>query len=275
VALFLTPLFYNLPEATLAAIVVVAVARMFKWQVIHQLWQVRRLDFGLALVALMGVLTFEEVLAGLLVAVVISLIALVLRASQSRLSVLARAPGRTTFGSIELHPDYMPVPGLLLVRPEEGIYFANAATIRERVLELALSADPPVQTVVVDLEMTSDLDAPSAHELAELHTDLAAAGKQLMLARVRSAARAVLDRSGATAEIGGDNIQPRVLAAVAAHLGQTGGAAAEVLEMSLDNMQRLIDVIDGQLSEAAGSNQERLRALRERLQAVLTASKQA
>lgn len=78
-ALFLTPLFYNLPEATLAAIVIVAVARMFKWQAIRRLYQVRTLDFALAMLTLLAVLTFEEVLAGLLIAVVVSLIALVLR----------------------------------------------------------------------------------------------------------------------------------------------------------------------------------------------------
>jgi sulfate permease, SulP family len=127
VALFLTPLFYNLPEATLAAIVVVAVARMFKWRAIRRLWQVRRLDFALAMLTLLGVLTFEEVLTGLLVAVIVSLIALVLRASQARLSVLGRVPGSLTFSSVETQPENTTVPGLLIVRPDEGLYFANAA----------------------------------------------------------------------------------------------------------------------------------------------------
>ena len=93
VALFLTPLFTNLPEATLAAIVVVAVARMFKWKTMRDLYRVRRSDFVLAMVALLGVLTFQEVLTGLLVAVIVSLLALVWRASQARVSVLGRLPG--------------------------------------------------------------------------------------------------------------------------------------------------------------------------------------
>lgn len=269
VALFLTPLFYSLPEATLAAIVVVAVARMFKWESIQRLYRVRRMDFVLAMIALLGVLTFQEVLAGLLLAVIASLVALVLRASQSRLSVLGRAPHRTTFGSIEVHPDYAPIPGILIVRPEEGVYFANAAPLREKTRALALTADPPPQTVVVDLEMTYDLDAPSAHELAELHTDLQAAGMQLMLARVRTGVRAVLDHSDATGEIGADHIHDRVLSAVAAHLRQTSGAAAEVLEISADSIQRLLDVVDAQLPAATGSDAVRLAALRQHLQGAL------
>ncbi len=268
VALFLTPLFYNLPEATLAAIVVVAVARMFKWQALRRLYQVRTLDFALATVALLGVLTFEEVLAGLLVAVIVSLVALVLRASQTRLSVLGRVPGRTTFGSLDLHSDYEPVPGLLIVRPDEGLYFANAAPLREKIRELAMSADPPVQAVVVDLEVSYDLDAPSAHEIQELHADLAAADKQLMLARVRAAVREVLDRSGATEEIGADNLHPRVLAAVAVHLKRSGGNS-EVLDMSADTLQRLIDVVDAQILAATGVDQTRLTTLRQGLQAAL------
>ena len=90
VALFLTPLFKNLPEATLGAIVIIAVVRMFKLKELRRLYRVRRTDFALAIVALLGVLTFQEVLAGLLLAVIISLLALIYRASQPRLTVLAR-----------------------------------------------------------------------------------------------------------------------------------------------------------------------------------------
>jgi MFS superfamily sulfate permease-like transporter len=210
-----------------------------------------------------------------LVAVIASLVALVLRASQSRLSVLGRAPGRTTFGSMELHPEYQAVPGILIVRPEEAIYFANAAPLREKMRDLATAAGPLPRTVVVDLEMTYDLDAPSAHELAELSTDLQAANVQLMLARVRASVRDVLDRSGATAQIGAEQIYPRVLSAVAAHLGQDGGASAEVFEMSADSLQRLLDVVDGQVLAATGDDRERLVALRQRLQDALDTVDQA
>jgi sulfate permease, SulP family len=268
VALFLTPLFAPLPEATLAAIVVVAVARMVKWRAIRRLWQVRRLDFALAMVTLLGVLTFDEVLTGLLVAVVISLLALVLRASQARLSVLGREPGSVAFSGVAIHPENTTVPGVLIVRPDEGLYFANAAPLRENIRSLALAADPPVTSVVVDLEMTNDLDAPSAHELAELHSDLEASGVHLMLARVRAPARAVLDRSGATEEIGGENLHPRVMAAVAMHLNRTAGSQ-DALNIAGDALQRLITVINAQILAASGDDRERLAALRRRLQEAL------
>ena len=91
VALFLTPLFRDLPEATLAAIVVVAVYGMFKWREMLRLYSLRRVDFLLALVTFLGVLTFDEALWALLLAVVLSLLALVWRTSQGRVVQLGLA----------------------------------------------------------------------------------------------------------------------------------------------------------------------------------------
>jgi MFS superfamily sulfate permease-like transporter len=85
-ALFLTPLFFNLPEATLGAIVIVAVAAMMKFAKIRSFYALRRVDFWLAMVALFGVLTFEA-LEGLLIAVIVSLFALVARASKPGFSL--------------------------------------------------------------------------------------------------------------------------------------------------------------------------------------------
>jgi hypothetical protein len=107
--------------------------------------------------------------------------------------------------------------------------------------------------------------------LAELHADLHAADTRLMLARVRAPVRQVLDRSGAAAQIGAENIYARILEAVAAHLGQHGGASAEVFEMSSDALQRLIQVIDAQTTAATGADRERLDTLRQRLQGALDA----
>ena len=73
--------------------------------------------------------------------------------------------------------------------------------------------------------MTNDLDAPSAHELGELHTDLAAHGMQLALARVHAPVRVVLERAGATQTIGAEHIYDRVIQAVAMHLPWSGREA--------------------------------------------------
>jgi hypothetical protein len=137
------------------------------------------------------------------------------------------------------------------------------------VLEMAQATDPAPSAVVVDLEMTNDLDAPSAHELAELHTDLAAIGARLMLARVHDPVRTILDRAGTTTKVGAENIHTRILGAVATHLQQAGSATGDVLMLSADNLRRLLDVVDAQLTVATGADRTQLEALRQHLQETL------
>ena len=137
----------------------------------RHLYRVRRFDFALTMVALLGVLTFQEVLTGLLVAVIVSLSALVWRAGPARVSVLGRRAGAFDIRQFETHPETLPVPGLLIVRPDEGLFFANAAPLREQ-----SSVDDGIRPAP---QRGSDRPGddqrpgrPNAHELAELHTDL-------------------------------------------------------------------------------------------------------
>jgi MFS superfamily sulfate permease-like transporter len=212
-ALFLTPLFRSLPEATLGAIVVVAISGMVRARELRRLFTVRRADFVLALAALVGVLVFD-VLPGLLGAVALSFLLLAYRASRPDLSVLGRLPGRDELVDMQRERDSRPVPGLLIVRPNEGLFFANAAPLRERLLALAGASDPPPRAVLLDLEMSNELDAPGADALAELHEELERRGIGLLLSRVHAQVRETLDRGGVTARIGEEHLYRRSAAAV-------------------------------------------------------------
>ena len=110
VALFFTQFFYALPEAVLGAIVIVAVSGMVKVDKLKHLYHVRRTDFVLAIVALLAVLTFET-LEALLIAVLVSLFALVWRVSKPRLAVLGQAPDSLNFSDVRRHPENKTVPG--------------------------------------------------------------------------------------------------------------------------------------------------------------------
>ena len=123
VALFFTPLFGPLPEAVLGAVVITAVIGMMKFKKMRRYLEIRRLDFWLALIAMLGVLTFEP-LVGLLIAVVLSLILLVLRARRPQAEGCSDAPraGSTWVFDTAQFPDATTVPGLLAIRPEsEGV----------------------------------------------------------------------------------------------------------------------------------------------------------
>ncbi len=273
VALFLTPLFRNLPEATLAAIVVVAVYGMFKWREMLRLYSLRRMDFALALVTFLAVLTLEESLWALLLAVALSLLALVWRTSQGQMTELGLVRGTLSFAGVGSLPakdgaageEATPISGLLIFAPEESLFFANADTVRtqitNRLAAEAYAGAQPVKRVLLDLELTNEIDVPSVETLGELHDDLAASGVQLLLARVRPAVRELLDRSGVTAKIGAVHIFGRVLDGALFHLSAEETKPETFLGLSADALNRLVQVVNSMLPQAEGAQRARLEAL--------------
>lgn len=260
VALFLTPLFTNLPEATLGAIVIVAVSGMFKWQEMLRFYRLRRLDFILALVTFLGVLTFEEALWALLLAVVLSLLALVWRASQGRVSELGLGREKLIFEEMGPDSDAKPISGLLIFAPEESLFFVNADTVRTQITNRLAASAEPVKSVILDLELTNEIDVPSADMLEELEADLDAAGVQLMLARVRPPVRALLNRSGVTEAIGAENIYNRVLEGALFHLGSMDADASKLIGLSTDVLKRLQLVVSEMLVRTEGDQRAQLEA---------------
>ncbi len=255
VALFLTPLFHNLPEAALGAIVVVAISGMFKVKQMQRLYQVRKLDFVLALAALLGVLIFE-VLIGLLIAVVISLLVLIARASSPKLSVLGRVPNGMYFTDVRRHPDNRTLPGLLVIRPNEGLFFANAASLTEEIKKEVGASDPPARAVLLDLEMSFGLDVPSVDALAELKKELEAQDVDLMLARVHHEVLEFLEHSGVLDEIGAGKVYPYVLDGVLDHMAASPQAADAVKTHLSDSARALIAEAAELLEQATEQERE-------------------
>lgn len=272
VALFLTPLFTDLPEATLAAIVVVAVYGMFKWREMLRLYNLRRVDFALALVTFLGVVTFDEALWALLLAVVLSLVALVWRTSQGKMSELGLVRGTLRFEEVGAATEVSPIAGLLIFAPEESLFFANADTVRVQITNRLAAKAEPVDSVLLDLELTNEIDVPSADMLKELHDDLEAAGVQLLLARVRPAVRDLLDRSGVTEAIGAEHIYTRVLEGVLEHLS-TGDVHAETfLGLSGDALRVLQQAVNDMLIQAGGDRRAQLAAVQAQLSRAIDAT---
>ena len=176
VALFLTPLFTHLPEAALGAIVIVAVSEMERIGPLRRLWRLRRADFALAMVALLGVLVFD-ILPGLAIAVAASIGVIVWRAGEGRLQVLGQRPA----GSEAMREEPAAPPGMLIVRPLEMVFFVNAAEIRHAVAAAVAASDPRPDVVLVDLGLTPDLDVPALDALSDLRELIEGAGAQIWL----------------------------------------------------------------------------------------------
>ena len=269
VALFLTPLFRDLPEATLAAIVVVAVSGMFKWREMVRLRKLRRVDFALALVTFLGVVTLEEAVWALLLAVVLSLLAVAWRTSQGRMSELGLVPGTLRIEELGSASGAAPISGLLMFAPEESLFFPNADTLRMHITNRLAREAARIESVILDMELTNELDVPSADMLKELHQDLKTTGVQLLLARVRPAVRDLLDRSGAGGEIGVEHIHARVLEGVVAHLCASGTGADAFLGLSGDLLRLLQQAVSDMLAQASGDRRVQLETMHDQLGGVI------
>ena len=266
VALFLTPLFEPLPEATLGAIVVVAVAGMMKVAKMRQLWQLRRVDFWLAMIALVGVLVVPT-LQALGIAVFVSLAVLVWRTSEGRLTFLGRASGGLEPVDLQTMPEAA-IPGLLIVRPDEMLFFANAASVRDAIMQASEEAQPRPSVVLLDLSLTPEVDMPVVEALEDLRGRLAADGIELWLSHLRPGTRYLLDRAGTLSRIGAPAIHPRVIDGILAYVLRLPGAGERIAVLG-----DLIDYIRKRATQPGTSAEgvETLKALEARLAAELAA----
>ncbi|GAA4206889.1 SulP family inorganic anion transporter [Actinocatenispora rupis] len=218
-AVALLPLFRDLPQAVLGAIVISAVLGFLNVAALRRIARLRRDSFVIALAAMAGVLVLG-VLPGLLTAVSASILLLLSRIARPTVGPLGRVRGTAIWVRADAPtPDLVTEPGLLVYRLNAALVFANAKLLRDGVRSAVAAADPPVRVVLVDMSLSTDLDVETVNVLDKLVTDLAASGARLWLGGVHTPARAVLDRSGLTARIGADHLYPSVGAGAGAYPG--------------------------------------------------------
>jgi sulfate permease, SulP family len=214
-ALLLAPLFENLPQAVLGAVVIASVLSLIDLPELRRYWAWRRTDALLAAAALIGVAS-TDVLAGLVIAVLLSLLMMLFRASRPYLAVLGRLPGdRAVYADVQRHPDAAAVPGLLVLRLDAPLYFFNASVTRTEILALVDGEPTAPRVVILDIGATGDLDVTATDTLAELLTDLEARGVALALAQAKGKVRDQLRRTGLLDRIGTTRIHFSVAQAVA------------------------------------------------------------
>jgi SulP family sulfate permease len=212
--LVLAPLFYNLPNAVLGAIVIASVIGLMDVAELRRLYASNRVDFVLAVVALFGVLS-TDVLTGLLIAVFLSLLIILYRASRPYVAVLGEVPGQVaTYGDVARHPENMQVPGLLIVRLDAPLYFLNANVARGQILGLVTASQPPPRAILFDLGASADLDVASLDMLKNLVRELDEAGVDVLLAEIRGRVRDRLRKASVMTDIGENRIYQSVPAAV-------------------------------------------------------------
>ena len=192
--LFLAPLFEDLPQATLAAIVIVAISGFFRADEIVRIGRLRESAAVLSLVALVGVLLFG-VLPGLLLAAGLSLAIVIQRLSRPSYGTLGRDPASGVWGRIDRHPNLQTRPGVVVARVDGPLFYANAAPVKDWVGGIGAD-DPSIRVVVLDLSGSDDLDVGTLDMLTELADEFAARGVELRFAAVRAPVLRLLGLAG-------------------------------------------------------------------------------
>ena len=207
--LFLTGLFEQLPEATLAAVVIAAVIELVDIPALIRLYRVwtgrlggiygwaARADFLAAVAAALGVLVFDT-LPGLFIGITVSLLLLLYRSSRPHVAHLARGADGAWL-DVERHPDLTQDDQVVVLRVEAGLYFANAEHVRAAVRSAASDA---TVGVVVDAQTAPYVDVTATEMLAQVARDLARSHVRLGVAhpigQTRDVLRRAADQHGAT-----------------------------------------------------------------------------
>jgi sulfate permease, SulP family len=215
VVLFFSHLLSALPQPVLAAVVLVAVAGLFKVSVLKQLWRGNRPEFLVAITAIVGVLG-QGLLRGVMIGAIISLVLLIRRASRPHVAFLGRIPGTRRFSDRERHPDNELIPGVLIFRPESGLVYFNMDHVRDTILDRVHAESPPPKLVVLDLSAAPLVDMHSTQMLAELAGELTAAGIRVQAVEAHASVREQLRGEGVDAKLGAVNRLTSVADAVEA-----------------------------------------------------------
>jgi MFS superfamily sulfate permease-like transporter len=215
VILFLAPVIRLMPQATLAAVVIATSIGLVNLPELGAIRRVREREFWWALVAIAGVLALGT-LNGILVAIVASLLTLMYQANRPPVYALGRKPGTDAFRPLTPeHSDDESFPGLLILRTEGRVYFANAHRIGDKMWPMVQEAKPKV--VVLDFSAVPDIEYTALKMLTEADQKLREAGTSLWLAAPNSAVLAVIERAPLGQTLGPDRMFSTLSEAVEAY----------------------------------------------------------
>ncbi|TFD50138.1 STAS domain-containing protein [Cryobacterium sp. Hh11] len=215
-----------LPSATLSAVVIVAAASLVDVSGVSRLWRIDKTDALLSIAAFLGVF-LVGVLHGILVAIGLSLVAFVIRAWRPYRAELGRIPGVRGYHDRSRHPDADRVPGIVIVRFDAPLFFANGGIFDDYVRSVVRRAEreseadgTPIHTVILAAEPITDIDTTAIDELLELDEYLASRGVTLVLAEMKGPVKDRLQAFGLGDRFPPERLAPTVGAAVDAASGE-------------------------------------------------------
>lgn len=191
---FLTPLFYYLPKAVLAAIIMTAVFGLIDTDEVKHLWQVKKSDLVLLGLTFFATLTLgiEE---GIGIGVAASMVWFVVRTTRPHFAVLGRIPDTNAYRNIKNYPQAEQPEGVLIVRMDAQFYFGNISFFKNTMSELIGERGEALETVILDASAMNQIDSSAAQALDEMAQKCADEGVRFLLANVKRPVYDVLERA--------------------------------------------------------------------------------
>jgi SulP family sulfate permease len=222
--LFLAPLISLMPEATLGALILVAAAGLVKIDEYREISAIRRTELIWALLAFLGVIVLGT-LEGIVVAVMITMATLIVQADRPPVYAMGRQPGTDIFRPVGSGQELETFPGILIVRTEGRLYFANISRVIDNLWSMVHQGAPRV--LILDCNAIPDIEYTALRSLFDFEKQLHAAGILLCLAELNPAARQIIDRSLVGKTMTTERIFSTLEQAVEAGLKQAGDGGTD------------------------------------------------
>jgi len=211
--LFLPGLVQHMPQPVLAAVVITASIGLFDLAALRQLLAQRKSEFALAVISILGV-ALIGVLEGIVIAVLISMFQVFERVWRPHVAVLGAVENLPGYHDIQRYPEAQQIPGLVILRWDAPLFFANANLFRDLVRKLVAESQP--KWVLVTAEPMTDVDTTAADMLVDLDLELNAANIHLAFAEVKDPVKDKIVRYGLLETIDNRHFYPTIEVAVAA-----------------------------------------------------------
>jgi MFS superfamily sulfate permease-like transporter len=202
-----------MPSPTLAAIVITASFTLFDWPATKWLFMARRSEFVMLLGSFLGVVVVG-ILEGIAIAVVLSLANFIRKALRPHSTELGKIKGVPGYHDRDRHPEATVVPGLLIIRFDAPLFFANAPRFGRRLQELMHAAERPIDTVLVVGNAITDIDTTGAEILGDILDNLDAKGVAFAFAGLKGPVKDQLESYGIYDRIGDEHFHPNTVSAV-------------------------------------------------------------
>jgi high affinity sulfate transporter 1 len=194
ILLYLTGFLKNLPEVILAVIVLHAVSGLIKVKELKRVYQLSKLEFGVAMIALGGVLVFG-ILKGVMLAVIMSLVLLIRRTAHPNVATLGRIGNTSYYSDIARHPDNVTYNNILILRIEASILYFNAEDIRDKITN-KIKEGRNLKLLILDLSAASYADVAGSKMLLDLSNQLQKKNIKLKIVEALSDVRDILRKQG-------------------------------------------------------------------------------